>query len=115
MSCSHEHRASTAPCWQESRVWFILPLPVYNPSKSMNQHRGSGGVRESAGAELLPTPISSAEQAFQGSVLGFPLLNPSDLVRRQAEGPVNMLLRSASAQAVAWPSESPCSPVGHSH
>lgn len=57
-------------------MWFILPLPVYNPSKSMNQHRGSGGVRESAGAELLPTPISSAEQASQGWSFGFPPPEP---------------------------------------
>lgn len=63
MSCSYERRASTALCWQGSRVWFMLPLPVYNPSKSMNQHRGSGRVRESAGAELLPTSISSSNGA----------------------------------------------------
>lgn len=86
MSCSHERRASTAPCWQESRVWFILPFPVYNPSKSMNQHRGSGGVRESAGVELLPTPISSAEQASQGWSFGFPPPEPQCSCKKTSRG-----------------------------
>lgn len=64
MSCSRERRVSTAPCWQESRVWFTLPLPVYNPSKSMNQHRGSGGVTEITAAEPFPTRVSSANRAI---------------------------------------------------
>lgn len=44
-------------------MWFTLPLPVYNPSKSMNQHRGSGGVTEIAAAEPFPTRVSSANKA----------------------------------------------------
>lgn len=87
MSCSHKCRVSTAPCWQESRVWFILPLPVYNPSKSMNQHRGSGGVRESTGAELLPTPISSVEHASQGWSFGFPPPEPQCSYKKTSRGP----------------------------
>lgn len=44
-------------------MWFTLPLPVYNPSKSMNQHRGSSGVTEIAAAEPFPTRVSSANRA----------------------------------------------------
>lgn len=43
---------------------FMLPLPVYNPSKSMNQHRGSGGVTEITAAERLPARTSSANRVI---------------------------------------------------
>lgn len=53
----------------------------------MNQHRGSGGVRESTGAELLLTPISSAEHTSQGWSFGFPHPEPQFSCKKTSRGP----------------------------
>lgn len=47
---------------------FTLPLPVYNPSKSMNQHRGSGGVTEITAAVRLPACTSSANRVIDSEM-----------------------------------------------
>lgn len=112
MSCSRERCVSTAPCWQESRVWFMLPLPVYNPSKSMNQHRGSVGVRESAGAELLPTPISSANTTII-SRMDFWVPSPEPQCPRLKTSSQPHEHAAHVTQVAARPRESPWSPVGH--